>query len=495
MAVGAGSGAILRQLLVEAVLLAAVGGVVGIVGSVWLARLFLFVGPEDLQQLIHPSIDYRVLLFTTALTVVTGILFGIAPARQLAATDVNTALRESSRSSIGGRQELLRAVLVVAQLSFAVVVMAAAMLLVRSLMQVLSTDAGFARYNILTMDIPLPASRYPDARRQAAFFEQVLGRVEAIHGVVAAAVIENAPFTPAPERFIQIEDEPSPNLSHLPMATTRFASSDYLRVTGVPLQRGRWLTDADRSGTPSVAVVDQTFANAHWHGRDPIGKHIRMGSGGSGPWITIVGVVGATHQYGLDADPRPGMYLSYLQDARKKMSLLVRTERDPLAMADAIRQAVRSVDPDQPVAAVRTIDQLVTRSVSSRSFQALLLSAFGTVALVLASLGIFGLLSWSVAQRTREIGLRLAMGATARNVLWMVSGRAMILVGIGLLIGYAGVLAVTRLLQSLLYHVKASDSLSFFGVAVLMLVFGALASLVPAWRAARVHPAQALRTE
>jgi putative ABC transport system permease protein len=471
------------------------GGALGTLVSVWVARLFLVLSPTDLQQLAHPGVDYRVLLFAACLTAATGILFGIAPARRLSGADVNSVLNETGRASTGGRSDALRAVLVVAQLSFAVVVLAAAMLLVRSLMHVLANDAGFVRHSILTMDIPLPPSRYADARAQSAFFERALVRVQAIPGVVAAAMVENQPFTPAPERFIVIEDRPVAKIGQLALATTRFTSPDYLRVTGVPLRMGRWLNDADRRGTPGVAVCDQLFANAHWPGESPLGKHIRIGGGSTGPWIAIVGVVGVTRQYGLDADPRPALYLSYLQDTRSKMSLVVRSEGEPLVLAVAVRDAIRSVDRDQPVANVKTIDQLVSRSVSNRSFQAILLATFAGAALLLAALGIFGLLSWWVARRTREIGLRMALGATRGNVLWLVTGRAMLLVGVGLLIGCAGALAVTRVLRSLLYQVSATDPLAFAAVALAMFAVGVLASALPAWRAVRVDPAVALRTE
>jgi predicted permease len=496
MALGAGRGAIVRQLLVEALLLAVCGGVLGTLLSVWVARLFLVLSPTDLQQLAHPGVDYRVLLFAACLTVATGILFGVAPARKLSGADVSGVLNESGRASTGGaRSEALRAALAVTQLSFAVVVLAAAMLLLRSLMQVLANDPGFTRHSILTMDIPLPPSRYADARTQSAFFESALGRVQAIPGVVSAAMVENPPFTPAPERFIVIEDRPVANVGQSALATTRFTSPDYLRVTGVPLRVGRWLNDSDRRGTPGVAVCDQLFANAHWPGQSPIGKHIRIGGGSTGPWITIVGVVGATRQYGLDSDARPALYLSYLQDVRSKMSLVVRSAEQPLALASAIRDAIRSVDRDQPVANVKTIDQLVSRSVSNRSFPTILLGTFAGAALLLAALGIFGLLSWSVARRTREIGLRMALGATRGNVLWLVTGRAMFLVGVGLLIGCAGALAVTRVLKSLLYQVSAADPLAFASVALAMFAAGVLASALPAWRALRVDPAEALRTE
>ncbi|MBV9267622.1 MAG: ABC transporter permease [Acidobacteriaceae bacterium] len=495
MAIGASRGAILRQLLVEALLLSCCGGLLGFVTSTWLARMFLLIGPEQLEHLAHPAMDYRILLFALAVSVLTGLLFGIAPARELSNTDVNTALNQSGRTSTSRYSEAVRAALVIAQLSVAVVVVAAAMLLARSLVRVLANDPGFARHNVLAMDIPLPASRYPDGRTQSEFFERALQRVQALPGVVDAAVVETASLTESPERFIQIEDEPVASVGQLPLATTRFASPDYLRVTGIPLLMGRWLSNSDRRNQPGVAVADQSFANAHWAGRTPIGKHIRVGGGATGPWITIVGVVGATRQYSLDTDPRPGLYLSYLQDARSKMSLLVRTQGDPLNLAGEIRQAIHSVDRDQPVAAVRTIDELVTQSVANRNFETALLTTFAGSALLLASLGLFGLLSWSVAQRAREIGVRLALGATSSDVLWMVTRRAMMLTGAGVLIGGAGALAATRVLQSLLYKVSPTDPVTLGGVAVAMLTVAAAASALPARRALRVDPAQILRTE
>jgi putative ABC transport system permease protein len=307
--------------------------------------------------------------------------------------------------------------------------------------------------------------------------------------------VEIAPLTQARERFIDIQDRPVAKIGQLALATATFTSPDYLRVTGVPLLMGRWLDDGDRRGTPGVAVCDQLFANAHWPGENPIGKHIRIGGGNTGPWSTIVGVVGSTRQYGLDSDPRPALYLSYLQDARSKMTLVVRTAAEPLAMAGAVRDAIRSIDRDQPVANVKTVDQLVAKSVSSRSFPAILLATFAGAALLLAALGIFGLLSWSVARRTREIGLRMALGATRGNVLWLVTGRAILLVGVGLLIGGVGALAVTRVLRTLLYQVSSTDPVAFAVVVFAMFAVGVAASALPAWRAVRVDPADALRTE
>jgi putative ABC transport system permease protein len=319
--------------------------------------------------------------------------------------------------------------------------------------------------------------------------------VQAIPGVLSAAIVEIAPFTQARERFIDIQDRPVAKIGQLALATATFTSSDYLRVSGVPLRMGRWLNDSDRRGTPGVAVCDQLFANAHWPGENPIGKHIRIGGGNTGPWSTIVGVVGSTRQYGLDSDPRPALYLSYLQDARSKMTLVVRTAAEPLAMAGAVRDAIRGIDRDQPVANVKTVDQLVAKSVSSRSFPAILLATFAGAALLLAALGIFGLLSWSVARRTREIGLRMALGATRGNVLWLITGRAMLLVGVGLLLGGVGALAVTRVLRSLLYQVSSTDPVAFAAVVLAMFAVGVAASALPAWRAIRVDPADALRTE
>jgi putative ABC transport system permease protein len=494
LALGASRGTIFRQLLVEALLLAVCGGVLGTLISVWVARVFVVLSPEDLQQLGHFGLDYRVLLFAGLLTLITGILFGIAPAHRMSREDVAGVLNESGRASTG-RSEALRSVLVVAQLSFTVVVLAAAMLLVRSLVHVLSNDAGFVRHSILTMDIPLPVSRYPDVPKQSAFFESVLERVKAIHGVVAAAIAGRPPFMPVSERFIVIEDKPVAKLSQLPLATMHFGSPDYLRVSGIPLLMGRWLNDSDRQGAPEVAVIDRLFANAQWPGQSPLGKHIRFGGGSTGPWTTIVGVVGPTRQYGLDSDPRPAVYLNYLQEGWAKMTLMVRSESEPIALAGAVKDAIRSIDRDQPVANVRTIDQLASRSVSSRSFPAILLATFAGAALLLAALGIFGLLSWSVARRTREIGLRMALGATRGNVLWLITGRAILLVGVGLLLGGVGALAVTRVLRSLLYQVSSTDPVAFAAVALAMFATGVVASALPAWRAVRVDPADALRTE
>ena len=495
LALGAGRGAVIRQLMIEALLIAVAGGALGTVVSVWVARLFLVLSPADLQQLARPGVDVRVLLFAAALTMVTGVLFGIAPARRLAGADVNAVLNEAGRGAVGGRSGGLRATLVVAQVAFAVVVLAGAMLLVRSLVRVLDNDPGFERERVLTMDVPLPLSKYKDARAQSAFFEQALGRIQAIPGVASAAVVENLPFAQAPERFIQIEDRPVASLAQLAMATTRFASPDYLRVTGIPLKAGRWINEGDRVGTPGVAVADQLFVNAHWAGENPLGKHIRLGGGSTGPWITIVGVVGATRQYGLDSDARPALYLSYLQDTRSKMSLMVRSAGDPMAVAGAVRDAVHGVDRDQPVANVKTVEELVAKSVAGRSFEAILLGTFAGAALVLAALGVFGLLAWNVARRTREIGLRMALGATRGDVLRLVTLRAMVLVGCGLAAGCVGALAVTRVMRSLLYGVSATDPVAFGAVVGAMFWVGVGAAAVPAWRAVRVDAAVALRGE
>ncbi len=494
LALGAGRGAIVRQLLVLALLLALCGGALGAIASVWAARLFIAISPADLQQLAHLGLDARILAFALGASIFTGLLFALAPARRLSHADLNAVLKDSARSSASRGQQRVRGALVVAQVAFAVVVLSAAVLLIRSLGRVLATDAGFARSHVLTMDIPLPQSRYPDARSQAQFFEQALQRVQGVSGVDAAALVETPPLMPAAENFIIIEGR-SEDLSRLPLATRRFASPDYLRVMNIPLLKGRWFTAADRLGQPKVAVVDDLFARAQWPGDNPIGRHIRVGGGSTGPWTTIIGVVAATHQYGLDSAPRPGIYLSYLQDVRGKMSLVARTSADPLALAAPMRDAVRTVDRDQPVANVRTMDELVMRSVAGRRFQTVLLGSFAGTALFLTALGVFGLLSWMVTERTREIGVRIALGAELRDVLRLVGRRTVMLVGLGLAIGLAGSLAITRLIGGLVYQVRPSDPLTLLVVATIIAAVGLLASALPAWRAAQVDPAVALRSE
>jgi len=494
-ALGASRWRIVRQLLAESVLLAAAGGGLGLLLAVWGVDLLVSLDPAGVQRVGEVALDAGVLAFTVALSLATGLVFGLAPALQASKTDFVETLKEGGRSSTGpARAGRLRGALVVSEVALTLVLLVGAGLLVKSFARLLDVDPGLDPRGVLTLDLSLPPAKYAERRQVAAFYERLLGEVAALPGVEVAGAVSVLPLGGDDNsNFVEIEGRPPLAPGQALRAGRRNASPDYFRALRVPLKSGRALAPSDAADAPPAAVINEAMARAFFPGEDPVGKRLRTGD--NNPWVTIVGVVGDVRHRGLDVDTRPEMFFPHAQSPSRQMSLVVRSGGDPLALVGAVRERVRAVDKDQPVGNVKTMEAWVAESVASRRFAVLLLAAFALVAAGLAAVGIYGVVSYGVAQRTHELGLRLALGAQRSDVLRLVIRQGMKMTLVGAAVGLAAALALTRLMAGLLYGVSATDPLVFAGVALLLVAVALLACYVPARRATRVDPMVALRHE
>jgi len=489
VAIGASRARVVAQLLTESLLLAAAGGACGVILAMWLVGPLVALSPDSLTVAGDIRIDGSVLLFSLAVSVAAGLFFGLAPARQLARIDVHGDLKQSGRTGSGSGQRRARSALVAAEIALSLVLLVAAGLTVRSFIRLQHVSAGFSTDHIVTVAITPSAVSYPTAAQRADLYERTLDALRAIPGVEIASATSRLPLAPGNSaRGLNIPGVP-PNTPT--DANYRTATPDYFRAMGIPLLSGRVFSDADREGRPPVAVVSASVAQRFWPDQDPIGKQFSIDD----PKITIVGVVGDVHAASLDAPVRPTVYVPYRQDAFPFMTFVMRTAADPTAIAGPIRQAIWQVDKEQPVGDVMTMDQRLSESLWRRRFGVTLLTAFGVVAVALAAIGLYGVLAFIVAQRRREIGVRMALGATAREVIVDVMGHGLRLAFVGVAIGIALAIAVTRLMQTLLYGTSATDAATFAAVATLLIVIAAGASALPALRASRLDPLVALREE
>jgi putative ABC transport system permease protein len=496
-ALGAARARVIRQLLTESLLLAVMGGALGLLLAVWGIDLLVAGRPADIPRLDSTSVDAGVLAFTFLISVGTGLLFGLAPALQISRTNVSEALKESGRTSTAGAASgRFRGALVVAEVALALVLLAGAGLLMKSFARLMAVDPGFRTNSVITMDVVPASSHYPTPQRLAEFYRQVLAHLAALPGVEAAGGIALLPLGGDQEiQSFFIEGQTMVE-GQLPLAEYRPSSSGYLNAMGVPLLKGRWLTEADADGKPLVAVINETMARRFFPNEDPIGKRFKTSSTAiSRPWISIIGVVRDVRHTALEAASRSQIYTSYLQDPYNQMTMVLRVAGDPLALAGAARHEVSAVDPNQPVANVRTMEQVVAASVARRRFNLLLLGIFAAVALGLAAVGLYGVISQSVGLRTHEIGIRIAMGAKRADVLGLILRQGMKLVAMGLAVGLVATLALSRALASLLYGTSATDPAVFLGVAGLLGLVALAACALPALRATRVDPMVTLRNE
>lgn len=501
MALGARRWAIARQLLTESLLLAFAGGLLGVLAAIWGVEALSKLLPDSLSKLQAISVDSRVFVFTIGVTLLTAIAFGVVPAVHAARANPGEALAETARDLAGGLSgRLLRRVLVIAEVALAVVLLACAGLLIRSFNRLRQVDLGFNPDNLLTMRMVLPLPKYqkPEARR--AFYDELFRRIHEIPGVEAAGINTRLPLSTSGMKFsFSVEGRTMPSDSNLPFAVYRVVNPDYFRAMGIPLQRGRVFDTRDTADSTPAFVVNRRLAEQFWPGEDPTGKRLKIGPPDSpNPWVVIIGVVGDVRQTGLYGDQLAELYAPYAQERRSWMSprdLVVRTRGDAASLAGAVREAVWAVDKDQPVSNIRTMDQVLAATVSRERFQMLLLSLFATLALVLACVGLYGVISYAVAQRTHEIGVRMALGARPRDVLGLVIRQGMTLTFVGLVLGIAGGLAVTRVMTDLLFGVTPTDSVTFISVGGLLLLVSFLACYVPARRATKVDPLIALRYE
>ncbi|HKD16808.1 MAG TPA: FtsX-like permease family protein, partial [Thermoanaerobaculia bacterium] len=484
--------------LTESLLLSAIGGALGVAVAAWAIGPLLRISPRQIPRLADTRIDLTVLLFTLAAATATGILFGFVPALQASRSDPQGALRESGNSTTGGRErQRLRGALFVSEVALAFVLAVAAGLLLRSLKRVEGVSPGMETDGVLALDVYLPEAKYKTRIDQRLFYERALDNLHRMPGVESASASMCTPVVGQCWGSVYLlSDRPVPRQTDLPDSAFNMVESTYFRTMRVPLKEGRFFDATDTPESPPVVVINETMAHKWWPNESPIGKRIKQGwPQDDAPYREIVGVVGDVPQSGLDEPIRTEVFLPMSQYPDKALTLLVRTSRPPMSLAKPALAAIRSIDKDQAVTAVQPMSQYIAESLARRRFQALLLGLFGGLALLLASVGIYGVVSYGVAQRRREIGIRTALGAHPGDVLRLVFGQALRLAGIGLVIGAASALVLTRFLASLLFEVGATDPLTFGGVAVIVTAVVVVACARPARRAMAVDPAAVLRAE
>ncbi len=512
-ALGARRGRLIRQLLTESLLLAGLGGGAGLLLALWITDLFAKIKSVDIPRLEQINIDGRVLAATAGFALLTGILTGLAPAWRSSRPNVSGRLNDGSRTSVGLGSRRTGSLLVVLEVALALVLLIGGGLMLKSFLRLTNVDPGFDPRNVLTLDIGLPRPRYPDPRHQMRFYEQLIERIKALPGVESVGATSETPLT-AGDNWLpfHVEGRPAPPPGQEPYAATRTISNDYFRAMKIPLRKGRFFSDADarvalpvirwyeqqpfpaRFNEPQPApaiIITETMARTFWHNEEPLGKRIRIVAS---PWLTVVGVVGDIRHGSLNAKPNPEMYMSHLQEPGGSLAVVARTSGDPSSLIRAAREQVKALDKDQPVT-ITTMEQLFSDSVAEQRFNALLLGVFGALAVGLAMVGVFGVVNYSVSQRTHEIGVRIALGAQARDIFKLVVGQGMTLALAGLGAGLAGAFALTRFISTLLYEVSPTDSATFVAVTLLLVLVALVACWIPARRAAKVDPMVALRQE
>ena len=502
-ALGAGRRRLVRQLLTESTLLSICGGTVGLLLAVWgikALKLISPTGPSAIPRLSEVSLDWRVLGFTLGVSCLTGVIFGLAPALQISKPDLHHIIKESGRGFASARGQRLRGLLVISEIALSLVLLVGAGLLIRSFIRLQNVDAGFNPEGLLTLRVELSDSRAQDLTRRVNFYQEVIERIQSMPGVEAACIVNAAPIvTPGMRSSFFIEGKPDPPPGQPQIANYRVLSPDYFRTLSIPLLKGRSLSAQDNTQAPAVAVINQAMARRYWGDEDPVGKHFRVGGRVSNaPWLTVVGVVGDVRQAGLDAAPFPEFYRPFTQDhplwARPRV-LFIRTTGDPLSSIAAVKSQIWAINKDQTIHAVRTMDEIVTQWLAPRRFNLVLLGAFAVIALVLASIGIYGVISYGVSQRTRDIGVRMALGAQRRDILKLIVGQGLILTGSGVAIGLIASWALTRWLKTLLFGVSATDPLTYGAIALLLLCVALVSCWMPALRAMKIDPMAALRDQ
>ncbi len=498
-ALGADRASLIRQLLTESVMLSLGGGVIGLALARASVKSLVAMNP-NLVRASDVGLDANVLVFTLAISVVTGLLFGLAPALQSSRTNLHDTLKDGTRSGssdFAGRN--VRRVLVVAEVALSLTLLIGAGLLIKSVAKIEGVDPGFDPRNVLVFNLALPPVKYPTDTAQILFTDQLLPRLNALTGVRAAGTTSVIPFGGGwSTASFNIERLVVPPGQNGPWGDYRVASPRFFEAMRIPLKRGRFFTAQDRQDAPPVAIIDEQFVKKYFPHEDPIGRRITFGAAPGktdSTWVTIVGVVGHAAHEGLDAEPRLQYYFPISQTGSRGMTVAIRTTGVPLAMLAAARDAVHSIDRDLPLSQVNTMDALVDASVGQRKLSMILLGVFSAIALLLASIGIYGVMSYSVTQRTRELGIRMALGAARPRVLALVVSQGMALTGIGLAIGLVAAFALTRFLSTQLFGIGATDPATFVTVSAILGGMALLASLLPALRATRVDPVVALREE
>ncbi len=498
-AVGAGRSMLMRQLLTESVLLAVVGGVLGVLVAFWGVDLILALDPGDVPRVAPIGVDGEALAFALLLSVATGLLFGVVPAWQASRPELQSALKESARGTTGdGHRRYARAALVLAEVSLSLVLLVGAGLLFRSLMTLLDTPLGFTTERMLTLQVAPTGENYRSPGQLLGYWDRVLERAQAVPGVEAVALTTGLPMSGGRSLIaFSIEGRPQVPLSQQPVAYWVEVSPGYFGTMGIPLVRGREFERQDAVENPTAILINEAMARREFAADDPIGRRFDFGSddGDEPRWTTIVGVVANVRQYRADQDPVPMVYGVHTGNPRAAQNLLVRTAGEPQAVASALRATLQALDASLPVSQPRTLDAVVGASLTQRRFNMTLLAVFAGIALVLAMAGIYGTVSYAVAQRHSEIGIRVALGATSAEILQLVLADALKPVVAGLAVGLLAALALTRALERLVYGVSMTDSLTFVTLPLVLALVAFLASLLPALRATRVDPLDALRMD
>ncbi len=494
-ALGASRLRVLRLLLTESLLLSLAGGCLGLLLAIWGTDALLVLAPDNIPRLSEIGVDARVFGFTLAVSLVTGIFFGLIPAVHASKPDLNETLKEGSRGSMGSAAgKRTRSVLVAVEVALSLVLLIGAGLMIKSFLRLQQMNLGFNPDHLLAVDLSLSSSRYPEDRQQAAFFQEALERLQSLTGVKSAGASTGLPLTlNISGSDFRIEGRPEPEAGKEMIINTRSVSPGYFRTLAITLIRGRDFSDRDNNDAPKAAIINNDLARIYFPNEDPIGKRITFDDGGS--WISIVGIIADVKQLGLDSSAHPEVYFPYLQVAAPSMSLVVRTSSNPLSLAAAVKNQIQIIDKDLPIDDPKTMQQLLAESISGRRFNMLLLTVFAVVALVLAVVGIYGVMSYTVTQRTHEIGIRVAIGAQSRDVFRMVIGRGMMLAMIGIAFGLVGAFGLTRLMTTMLFGVEPTDPATFVGIAVLLTSVALVACYIPARRATKVDPLVALRYE
>jgi putative ABC transport system permease protein len=504
-ALGAGRLRLVRQLLTESVLLALIGSVLGTLGAWWVLGLLARVSPRDFVRIDQVGIDLTVLVFATAIAAVTGLGFGIAPALQMSGSNLINATKEQRFRRHHGHS-----ILAVSQIALSLMLLVGAGLMIRSLLQIQKLDLGFQPQNVLTASIFLPLSSYPVdptqyrplqpgapppvSSKRSAFFEQLLEKVAAVPGVQSAGAVTSLPLSPVGIDYdlpVVVQGRPRPRLGEEPQADFRVVSTDYFRTMKIPILRGREFTEFDGPAAASVVIINETMQRQVFPGEEPIGRRLLL----YGRPREIIGVVGSVRHHGFSRDPRPEMILPYRQFQLGEMTLVVRSSLERFGLTNAIKKELHSIDRGLPFSRVRMMDDLLAESVAQPRFTALLLSGFAFLAVTLALVGVYGVMSYTVSQRTQEIGVRMALGAVRPAVVWMVVRHGMILVVLGIVVGLGGAAVGTRLMARLLFGVTATDPTTFIAAAGALSIASLAATYIPALRAAHVAPLISLRSE
>jgi putative ABC transport system permease protein len=498
-ALGASRWRVMQQLLTESTILALAGGAMGLLLAMWGVALMTKLLPQDFPRLAEINMDWRVLGFTLGASLLTGILFGLAPALQTSRSDVQESLKESGRGASGSkRHNRLRNLLIAGEVALSVVLLVGAGLMFRSFLQLQSVNTGFTPQQVLTVRLTPSGPHYGRDADYMAFYSQVMQRISALPGVQAVGVINTLPLGKGPTAGIRAEGAPLQTRDKWPSTNYRSVSSDYFHAMNIPVIQGRAFTERDTESAPLVMIINQALARRDFPNVNPVGKQINLGNTdpkGQPVWWEIVGVTADVRSLELREDPSPEFYLSALQDTFAGMSVVVRTAVEPASLVPEVRRIVAEVDKSAPVSEVKTMEHIVDEAVTQPRFNLFLLGLFGGIALLLSAAGIYGVTAYAVTQRTHEFGIRMALGAQVGDVLKMILGQGMRLIAVGIMIGLLASFALMRLLRSLLFGVSVTDPLTFVAITLVLMFVALLACYIPARRATKVDPLVALRYE